>query len=175
MSENGVIGQQGDIPWHLEEDLRRFKEITMGHPVIMGRKTMESLPSPLDRRLNVILTEQEKVEGDTFEFSADNTIRTVSYDDQSSTRMVGCSSVSDALSLVDSKGFHDAYIIGGEEVYESTASHIHEVRMTLVHDTYEGDTFYPLADELETSDWSKTFVDPKEEFSFIDYTSLDSS
>ncbi len=120
MSENRVIGAGNTIPWSIPSDLKRFSEITMGHPVIFGRKTFESIGRPLQGRKNIILTEQRDfhVEGASVVYS-----------------------LADALSLCSNED--EVFICGGGLLYRATISLADRICLTVVHRFYEGDTFFP--------------------------------
>jgi len=120
MSENRVIGAQNRIPWSIPSDLKRFIEITMGHPVIFGRRTFESLGRPLHGRKNIILTEQRdyRVEGAS---------------------VAHC--FEDALALC--RGEEEVFICGGGPLYQETIAGADRIYLTVVHRVYEGDTFFP--------------------------------
>jgi dihydrofolate reductase len=120
MSENRVIGAGNRIPWSRPSDLKRFNEITMGHPVIFGRKTFESIGRPLQGRKNIILTEQRNY------------------------RIEGASvvhSFADALNLCGNED--EVFICGGGPLYQETISRADRIYLTVVHRVYEGDTFFP--------------------------------
>lgn len=164
-SENGVIGKDGEIPWDHPKDLKRFKEITMGHPVVMGRRTFESLPNPLPRRLNLVLSRKEdKLEGGSYEVDLGGDITSAG-----GARVALRGSIDSALSLLKEKNFNEVYVIGGEEVYEATMSFVDEVRLSLIHDTIEdGDSFYPI--EKLDNDFFMSYIDvADDDLTFIDY------
>jgi dihydrofolate reductase len=120
MSENRVIGAGNRIPWSIPSDLKRFNEITMGHPVIFGRKTFESIGRPLQGRKNIILTEQRNY------------------------RIEGASvvhSLADALNLCSNED--EVFICGGGPLYQETISRADRIYLTVVHHIFEGDTFFP--------------------------------
>jgi len=126
-STNNVIGNDGGLPWRLPEDLRRFKEITMGKPMIMGRTTWESIGRPLPGRQNIVMTRQA-------DFIAE-----------------GCdvaATIDQALELAGDAG--EVMIIGGGHIYEQFLASTDRVYLTRVHATVEGDTF--IAD-FEESAW----------------------
>ena len=127
-STNDVIGAGGDLPWHISEDLRRFKSITMGKPVIMGRLTWESIGKPLPGRRNVVLTSQERYAAD-----ACDVVR----------------SLDDALELVADSD--EVMIIGGSRVYREALPRADRVYLTRIHATFEGDAYFP---SLRASDWN---------------------
>ena len=120
MSENRVIGIKNRIPWTIPSDLKRFSEITMGHPVIFGRKTFESIGHPLLGRKNIILTEQ----GDYYVEGA-----SVAH------------SLADALSLCGDED--EVFICGGGPLYAETIARADRIYLTVVHGLYEGESFFP--------------------------------
>ena len=135
VSENGVIGKDNDLIWHLPKDMKFFKETTMGHHVIMGRKNFESIPhkySPLPNRTNVVITRQAdyKAEG-----------------------CVVVNSVEAALEIAKNNGENEPFIIGGGQIYKLAleTNLVDKIYLTKVHHSFEGDTFFP---ELNT-DWKE--------------------
>lgn len=124
--ENNTIGKDNDLIWHLPDDLKFFKQKTSGHPVIMGRKTYESLGRPLPNRTNVIITRDRDYQAD------------------------GCvivHSLEEALSAVNGD---EIFIIGGAEIYKQALPITDRVYLTRVHSTFEGDRFFPeLGDEWQ--------------------------
>ena len=120
VAENGVIGKNGKIPWRIPEDLNRFKKLTMGHCVIMGRKTFESLPKPLPGRTNIILTRNKN-------YVAKNAIVV--------------HSVFEALEMAIDDPM--PFVIGGSEIYEQFLDKCHRIEWTQVTGVFEGDAFFP--------------------------------
>ena len=125
VAENGVIGDRNRLLWHIAEDLRRFKRITTGHPVVMGRKTWESLGRPLPGRENVVVTRQE--------LSLDGA-RTVH-------------SLDEAYALFPPE--EEVFVIGGAQIYAAALPVADRFYLTRVHRAYEGDTRFPAWDERE--------------------------
>lgn len=129
-SRNGVIGRDNAMPWHMPEDMAHFKECTTGAPVIMGRKTWDSLPSkfrPLPGRTNIVITRFEQWEGEG---------------------ALRANSIEEALSLV-----HDAphvWVIGGAQIYEAAIPLASQAFVTEIEETYEGDVYAP---ELTPDQW----------------------
>jgi len=120
VAENGVIGRENRLPWHLPEDLRHFKRVTMGHPVIMGRKTHESLGRPLPGRRNIVITRQP-------EYAA-----------------AGCEvvhSLAGALALCS--GADEVFVIGGAAVYGEALPQASRIYLTRVRTAASGDTRFP--------------------------------
>lgn len=126
IGKNRELGKDGQLLWHLPDDMRRFKELTMGHPVIMGRKTWESLPEkfrPLPGRTNIVVTRQ------------------ASFEATGATVVDG---LSDAfLAAADAPGSDETFIIGGGEIYTAALPYATRLYLTLVDDAPEADTFFP--------------------------------
>jgi dihydrofolate reductase len=129
-STNNIIGVAGDLPWHLSDDLKRFKALTLGKPIVMGRKTYESIGRALPGRQNIVITTQT-------EFAAD-----------------GCDVVSSpAAALVAAAEAEEVMIIGGGEIYRLFLPLAARIYLTRVKVDLEGDTNFPALDE---SDWLET-------------------
>lgn len=128
------IGYRGGVPWHLSADLKRFKSLTMGHHVIMGRKTFESIGKALPGRTNVVITRQPEFEAD---------------------EVIAVESLEDALTVARLAGEHETFIIGGGQVYAQALPHADQIYYTLVHTKAGADTFFP---ELEEGEWQETLL-----------------
>lgn len=120
-ADNGVIGRDGRLPWRLPADLRRFKALTMGHPMIMGRKTFDSFPKPLPGRRHIVLTRNTGWQADGAEVAH---------------------SVDEALAIAQTPT-HDIYVIGGAQVYRLMEPHLTRIELTEVHCDAVGDTHMP--------------------------------
>lgn len=149
----GVIGKDGKLPWHLPEDLKHFKKVTFGKPVIMGRKTWESLPKALPGRLNIVITRQADyvAEGATV-----------------------VSSVDKALDAV--KVYEDAFVIGGAEIFRQTMDRVSVAHVTVINADFEGDAFFKGFNKADwvlekVTNYSATESRPYE-FSIYRYTTL---
>jgi dihydrofolate reductase len=145
VAENGVIGKNGELPWHIPEDMKHFKELTMGNPVLMGRSTFESLPGsvrPLPGRTNIVLT-RSGVEADVKE----------------------AGSLEEAYRTADEHG-DKLFIIGGASVYEQTLDDADRMEVTRIHEEYEGDTEFP---DWDRSNWEEVKREDHEDFSFMTY------
>lgn len=121
MSQNRVIGQDNQMPWHISADLKRFKQITTGHPVIMGRKTLDSLGKALPNRRNLIVSRSpglHNVTGCEFFGSLEEALKTCHSNDE-------------------------VFIIGGEQIYRLALPIANRVYLTVVDKTYAGDAFFP--------------------------------
>ncbi|OHB21447.1 MAG: dihydrofolate reductase [Parcubacteria group bacterium RIFCSPLOWO2_01_FULL_48_18] len=130
MGKNRVIGKDSRIPWHLPADLKQFKTLTMGHPVIMGRKTFESIGKPLPGRTNIVLSKTLHVAPE------------------------GCVLVRTFAGAIDaaraSRGSDEVFVIGGSAVYTEALPIVDKLYFTIVHHEFEGDSFFP---EVDMADW----------------------
>lgn len=129
-AENNIIGNDNKLIWHLSDDLKRFKELTKGHHVIMGRKTFESMPKALPNRTNVIITRKK-------DYFAENAIVTNSLDEAIK------------LTIDDPQPF----IIGGGEIYKIALNISDRIELTRVHHNFDGDTYFP---EIDAKIWRET-------------------
>ena len=120
VSINNVIGNNNKLIWKLSNDLKRFKNLTTNHSVIMGRKTFESLPNPLPDRDNIVIT------------------RDTNY---SKPNIQVCSSIEDAINLT--KTDTQPFIIGGGEIYSQTINIVDKIELTRVHEEFDGDAYFP--------------------------------
>ena len=154
VAANGVIGDDGTIPWYYPEDLRRFKETTLGHPVIMGRKTYESiverLGEPLPDRLNIVLSRG---------------------DPELEDGAVQAESIDEGLEIAagaDDAGFETdvVYVVGGADVYEQVLPDADRLVWTEIHEPAEGDTRFPSVDWNE---WREVEREDHEDLSFVVY------
>lgn len=147
MSSNGVIGRDGDLPWHLPADLRHFKKTTMGHHLIIGRATWDELGRPLPGRTMVVVTRNRDFEADS---------------------VLVAHSVEEALSLVVDDG--EPFIGGGAEIYGQAleAEIVDRLYITRIHAEVEGDTFFPdiNLDEWLLADRVDHPADEKNEFAY---------
>ncbi len=126
VAQNGVIGRGGDLPWHIPSELKLFKSLTLGKPVIMGRKTWDGLTrKPLPGRLNIVVTRQER-------FQAEGS--------------VVVHSLADALVLAKAEGAVEACVIGGGELYKQALEFADRIYRTEVELEVEGDTSFPAID-----------------------------
>jgi dihydrofolate reductase len=124
MTQSRVIGVQNRLPWHIPEDLKRFKKLTHGHPVIMGRKTFESIGRPLPGRTNIVVT------------------RSKEYRSQG---IVVAHSLAEAISFGEnSPGANEIFVIGGAELFRESLPEAQRIYLTEIQWPYEGDTFFPL-------------------------------
>lgn len=127
MAENRVIGANNAMPWHLPDDLRRFRALTMGHPILMGRKTHEAIGRPLPGRRNLIMTRNTQQD-----FPGCEVIHTIE----------------DAL--VIGQRSEALFVIGGAELYRLFLPLAHRIELTIIHRAFDGDTYFP---ELPKETW----------------------
>lgn len=146
VAENNALGKDNQLLWHLPDDFKRFKTLTSGHYIIMGRKTFESFPKPLPNRTHVIITRQK--------YNAPQ----------------GCivvNSLEDAIAVCPKN--EDIFVIGGGEIYKQSIVIADKVDITRVHHSFDADTFFP---EIDPADWQLAFEEfhPKDEKHQFDFT-----
>ena len=147
-AENNALGKDNELVWHLPNDFKRFKTLTSGHHIIMGRKTFESFPKPLPNRTHVIITRQKNYKAE------------------------GCiivDSIEKAL-LVCPKN-EDTFIIGGGEIYTLSLPFTDKIEITRVHHSFEADAYFPVLNEEEWILVQSDFNN-KDEKHIYDYTYL---
>ena len=130
VAKNGVIGDKNSLLWHIREDMIHFRTLTSGHPVIMGRKTYDSIGRPLPKRTNVVITRDTnlQIEGCTMAHSLEQ-----------------------ALSLFEPEG--EIFIIGGAQIYSQALPLAHRIYLTVVDKEYQGDTSFP---EIDYNLWQQS-------------------
>lgn len=140
-SKNRAIGREGKIPWHLPEDLKLFKSITIGHTVVMGRKTWESLPKkPLSNRQNIVMTNNI--------FDKD----------------ICASSTEEAINM---SVFDHIFVIGGSQIYSLflDQNKVDNILASELQEEYDGDSFFPKLD----SRWERNLIKQFDKFNFVEY------
>jgi dihydrofolate reductase len=149
--ENNAIGKDNALIWHLSDDLKRFKALTNGHHIIMGRKTFESFPKPLPNRVHIVITKQKNYQ--------------VPKD------VIVVNSLEEAIT--HSKKDVQPFIIGGGEIYKQAMALADKIELTRIHEKFKADTFFPVIDSSIWKETSNTFhdndKDHKYPFSFITY------
>lgn len=146
VAENNALGKNNDLLWHLPNDFKRFKEITSGHYIVMGRKTFDSFPKPLPNRTHVIISRQNNLEKE------------------------GCIVVQDlekALAVCPKN--EDIFIIGGGEIYKQFMTFADQLDITRVHNSFDADVYFP---EIDPETWELTteIVHLKDEKHLFDYS-----
>jgi dihydrofolate reductase len=157
MSENRAIGKNNRLPWHIPADLRHFKQTTMGKPVIMGRKSYESLGKPLPGRLNIVVSRKyDNLDGfqPTAHFDEMEAVGPVV---KAAEKPVLAASIEDAVEIAkqaaQERGLDEIFITGGGEIYKAALPLTERIYMTVIHKDYDGDVFFP---ELDMSQWQET-------------------
>ena len=155
MAENRVIGRDNTLPWRLPDDMRHFMNTTMGKPVLMGRKTFESMKSALPGRTNIVMTRDPNWHREGVKVVAD---------------LDAGIELAESQGLID--GVDEIMIIGGAEIYNLALPKADSIEMTLIHKNVAGDTFFPV---LSEESWRKSVgieqVDEKSglQFSYVAY------
>lgn len=150
MAANRTIGVNKEIPWHLSADLKKFKKITMGHPIIMGRKTFESIGRPLPGRKNIIISRNPAYQQEGCEVfnSLDQAIANCSNEDE-------------------------VFVIGGATLYESILERSDRLYVTEIKKSFAGDTWFPTFDEKQWSEFQREDIDDDTSvdfsYSFVTY------
>jgi len=139
MSHNRAIGRAGSLPWRLPADLRRFKRLTMGHHLLLGRRTWESIGRPLPGRTLVVISRQQRLE-------VPDGVRVAR-------------SVHEALEVARAAGEQETFVGGGALIYRETLALADRLYLTLVHADVEGDTFFP---EVDLRAWKEVSRDDRE-------------
>jgi dihydrofolate reductase len=139
-AENNVIGRSGGLPWRLSSDLKLFRTVTMGKPVVMGRRTFESIGKPLDGRTNIVITRRD-------DFTHDEVVVVASVE----------AALAAARSAAMATGADEIMIIGGSEIYRLLIVHAGRIYLTRVHATPEGDADFP---ELDPEEWHEVAREP---------------
>lgn len=151
-AENNIIGKDNQLIWHLSDDLKRFKKLTSGHHIIMGRKTFESFSKPLPNRTHIVITRQK-------DYIVPKGVIVVH-------------SMQEAVNIA-SENDNEPFVIGGGEIYKHALPFATKIELTRVHHNFEGDTYFPEIDLTKWKEIANTFhkKDNKHEyeFSFITY------
>ncbi len=137
MDENGLIGASNGLPWRLPNDLKHFKRTTLGKPVLMGRKTWDSIGKPLPERQNLVMSRDT-----AFHPEGAKIVRTLDG----------------ALRLAEADGFKELMVIGGAQVYALTLPYADTLHVTRVHAHFEGDAWFPT---LDWSEWIRESAEPQ--------------
>lgn len=144
-----VIGKNKALPWHIPDDLKRFKALTLGHPVIMGRRTYESIGKPLPGRLNIVVSATPL---------------------HAPSDVVVAPSVADALARAGQEKTDEVFVIGGGQVYAQTIDLADRLYLTLVHDDAAGDVLFPAYDHLPFTEMAREErTDGNLHYTFITY------
>ena len=135
IAQNGIIGNQNQLIWHLPDDLKNFKRLTTGHPIIMGRKTFDSIGRPLPNRTSIIISRNADFKHE------------------------GCivvNSLKNAIEIAASINQEEAFVIGGAEIYKLALPQTDKIYLTEVHAAFEGDTVFEISDKSRFKELSRT-------------------
>ena len=154
VSENNIIGRNNDLPWHLPADMKFFKETTMGHCVIMGRKNFQSIPDkyrPLEGRTNIVVTRQKGFQAPGVKVAH---------------------SLEDAIQVARDQHDEECFIIGGGEIFSQSMEMCDRIYLTRIHKSFEGDVHFP---EIDNTKWKIVFekdvpANEKNKYPFTFYT-----
>lgn len=146
VAQNNAIGLNNDLLWHLPNDFKRFKTLTTGHYIIMGRKTFESFPKPLPNRTHIVISRQ---------------------DNYNPNGCIVVKNINEAIGICPKD--ENIYIIGGGEIYNLSMQLSDKIELTRVYENFEADTFFP---EINPEEWIITKSEPqlKDEKHLFDYT-----
>lgn len=148
IGKNRVIGKDGKMPWHIPEDLKRFKRLTTGHTILMGRKTFESIAKPLPNRRNVVISSKPILNIETYP------------------------SIEEALAALEDQD--KVFIIGGGQIYARLLERTDELYLTFVDKEVEGDAFFPPYEHLLNSEFTLVHKETLAGIAFLDFVRLPS-
>ncbi len=146
LAKNRIIGKDNKLIWHISEDLKRFKTLTTGHPIIMGRKTFESLPGLLPGRAHYVLTGNENY--------------------RAPVGVILCRTTDELLKKLPDT---DCYIIGGAAIYRELLPYAGAMELTEIEKDYEGDAYFP---EFSKEEWKETRREAREGYAFVRYEKI---
>ena len=149
VSRNGIIGHKGELPWRISDDLKNFKSITMGKPIIMGRRTFDSIGAALDGRQNIVVSRSEKIINDDVELA---------------------SSLDNALKIASKVNPVEVMIIGGGEIYNLALPKADRIYLTEVHIDVKGDVYFPALNPKHWGEVSRKFFSAEDNapaYSFV--------
>jgi len=149
-SKNGVIGRQGELPWHSKDEFLHFKTTTFGSPIIMGRKTFQSLGKPLKGRLHLVITRQKNFSLSFREVLILNDLET-------------------AFAYCEKNNFEKVYVIGGGEIYKQAINDADELIISIMNIEVEGDVFFPA---IDPSLWKEISREKRNEFDIVVYSKI---
>lgn len=149
-SKNGVIGRQGELPWHSKDEFLHFKTTTFGSPIIMGRKTFQSLGKPLKGRLHLVITRQKNFSLSFREVLILNDLET-------------------AFAYCEKNNFEKVYVIGGGEIYKQAINYADELIISIMNIEVEGDVFFPA---IDPSLWKEISREKRNEFDIVVYSKI---
>ncbi len=123
LSENGVIGNKEKIPWHIPLELKHFRKLTLGNAILMGRKTFEAIGKTLDERLNIVISNTRKFEGEN---------------------LITVKNIEEGISVAENLKYQNLFVIGGESVFKQTIDNADELILSFIKGNYVGNKFFPI-------------------------------
>lgn len=148
IAKNNVMGRtNGEMPWHLEEELEHFKNTTLGHPIIMGRKTFKSLVRPLDGRLNIVISKN-------------------SSSINKNERLVVLNSLKQAYEFCEARDHESAFVIGGGEIFSEAIKDADEMIISHLNFEAEGDIYFP---QIDMNIWQISSREKRKNFEIVHY------
>lgn len=148
IASNRIIGRSnGEMPWHIKEEFQHFKNVTLGSPIIMGRKTFETLGKPLKGRENIIISRNKNFKVEFEEIKIFHSIK-------------------DSINYCELKSYEKAFIIGGGEIYRQALDIADEMILSFMKFEAEGDVVFP---EFESDSWQKVSTEDREQFEVVKY------
>lgn len=151
IGKNRELGKDNKLLWSIPEDMERFKTVTMGHPVIMGRKTFKSIGKPLTGRINIVLTKDPN-------FKAQG--------------VFVCHTIEEAISLAESRDTHEIFFIGGGEVYAQAIKFADKIYLTIVNGKFEADTYFPEYSEFSKVIYKREGQNKQYRYTFLELSRL---
>jgi len=146
--KNRVLGNKEQIPWYIPEDFAHFKEKTIGHPIIMGRKTFDTFKKPLPGRTHIVIT------------------RDIDY--KVPEGVLIASNIESALEIAKQQpGAEEIFVIGGGQIYEQSLPFVERLYLTLIEGEFEGDTFFPIYEEFKTIKYEEVLQNENYKFKFL--------
>lgn len=146
IAKNGIIGKDGSLPWSISEELKHFKETTMGYPLLMGRKTFYSINKMLAGRKMIVLS------------------KNLSNDDLEDCTVFN--NINEAISYCKGKNFSKLFILGGREIYAQVFDYVDRMILSIIDKEYEGDTSFP---EFDENNWRKRTLKKFDEFKVVEF------
>lgn len=147
MAENRVIGEDNKMPWHVSEELKHFKRTTLGYPLIMGRKTLETMDAILKKRKNIVITRNKNYKPP--------------FDD-----VLVFNELQEAYDFCEDEGFEKLFVIGGGEIYSQAMYQMDEIILSVMKFEREGDVFFP---QIDKNNWELVSTEEHSEFTITTY------
>ena len=154
IGENRELGYKGEIPWYIKDDFKRFKELTLGHPVIMGRKTYESIGKPLSGRTNIVISHQPSPP----RFNTSGVLKSV-----------WTASLERAIEIAQQQtGSNEIFIIGGGQIYKQAIKYANKLYLTIIKKSFKADTYFPDYSQFNKVIFKQTKESQGYKYTFIE-------